>query len=218
VRWMTTLATAGLAEAAASFLGLTWGFMVLLAAFVVVAVRVSGAMAAASSKGASTEARLAAHIVAAAPAISLVANGGTIGGTVFVSGDHHVTGNQGVTGSQTVTGQINGSTLSMSGGATVSGFTSHGNIAADNDVQVGGNLTGPTGGTVDTAGIHSNGTILADVNVECTDLFVNSQRVAPGQGRPAFYPVVVSGSTSINSIDTALNQIVGCLVAAGISA
>jgi hypothetical protein len=45
------------------------------------------------------------HVVAAAPAINLVANGGTIGGTVFVSGDHHVTGNQAVSGTATITGQ-----------------------------------------------------------------------------------------------------------------
>jgi hypothetical protein len=54
-------------------------------------------MARVSSAGASAKlqqahARIDAHVAATAPAVNLVANGGTIGGSVTVAGDHHIQG------------------------------------------------------------------------------------------------------------------------------
>jgi hypothetical protein len=45
-----------------------------------------------AAKASGTEARLRQHIIDTAPAVNLVTNGGTIGGTLQVAGDQHVAG------------------------------------------------------------------------------------------------------------------------------
>jgi hypothetical protein len=210
---MSALVTAGVAEIAASLLSLSWGFAVLVGAFIVVAVRMSSTVAAATAKSSLTETRLNAHIVAAAPAINLVANGGTIGGTTTIAGDHHITGNQGVTGSQTVTGQINGSTMSLSSGMTDFGHTSHGNVSVDNnitaggDTTVGGNLSGPSGGTIDTSPIHSNGAGLFDGTIAASNFAGPYQG---GQARPANTVGTFDAAhftTACSTINTIMNEL-----------
>lgn len=197
MRWTSALGTAGLAELAAHLLSLGWGFAVITGAFVVVAVRMTSAVAGVKAKAQGTEARLGAHIVAAAPAISFVANGGTVGGSVVVAGDHHINGTlYGVSGGLSVGDQINGTNVSLSGGQTDYGHTTHGTVNADNNIIAGSDL-------------HAGGWVYS------TDLQVNGQRIAPGQGQPAGYPYV--GGTIAN-VDNGMNAIVGGLLAAGMFA
>jgi hypothetical protein len=123
MRWTTALAAGGLAELAAHLLTAGWGLAVVTAALLLSAT-------AQKAKTLDVEKRLNAHVVAAAPAISLVANGGTIGGTLTVSGNHTVTG------SQTVNGQANSNTLYVSGSATTNG-----NHTINGAANVGGNVS-----------------------------------------------------------------------------
>jgi hypothetical protein len=203
-----------------------------------------------TAKSRSTEARLNGLIPVVFPN-----TGGTISGSVNVTGNHNVGGSlNGPGGSGTLSigtpAHVNGN------GMTVDGtLTTHNTLSADGSLSVGGNasvsgnhsvggsLTGGGGGTltigspahvsgngmtVDGA-LNSHGTVTADGNVSaggnvtasgtvnCGVLFVNGQRIAPGQGRPVFYPAPVADNVPTHGIIAALNEIVGCLIAAGIS-
>jgi hypothetical protein len=250
MRWFSTLTAALLAEAAGHFLSLGWGFLTLILAFVVVAVRMSTLVAATNSKAYATEARLNAHVTATAPAVNFVANGGTVGGTVFVSGDHHVTGNSAVSGTQTITGQLNGSTISISAGmtdyghtthgslsvdsnvtvggthtvtgqingSTVSisagmtdyGHTTHGNASIDSDLAVSGTLNGGGGSTVESTGIHSSGTILADGQINATGNMSAGNFGGPYQGGQGAVTVPSLTSPSTNEVQL-FNGVNGCI-------
>lgn len=99
-----------------------------------------------------------------------------------------------MSGPLTVNDQVNCNTLNVNGNSTDNGHTSHGDCNAD--------------GTM-----HADQFTGRQVNAT-SQLFVSGQRIAPGQGRPAFYP---QGGAPANSvIATDLNQIVGGLIAAGI--
>lgn len=84
-----------------------------------------------TAKARGTEARLTAHIAATAPAVNLVANGGTIGGSLTVSGNHSVTGDThiggnlyGSGGTLPVPDNIHASgSANLVNGLNVSGFT-----------------------------------------------------------------------------------------------
>ncbi len=138
MRWTSTLATAGLAELAAHFLSVGWGFAVLLGGFCAVAslLRVTAA------KVSGTEARLAAHVTATAPAVNFVANGGSVGGNVTVNGSHTVTGNMGVQGGTTMVGSS-----SCSGDFTIgtNGFV-NGGLTVNNNFKLNGGTTMPSSG------------------------------------------------------------------------
>lgn len=60
MKWAVTLGTALLAEAAGHFLSMSWGFMILVFAFIYTGIR----MSAATAKSASTEARVNALVPA----------------------------------------------------------------------------------------------------------------------------------------------------------
>jgi hypothetical protein len=157
-----------------------------------------------TAKTRAVEGRVAAVVAAVGSATGMASSAQATANNALPKTGGTVTGNVAVTGSHTVGGQINGTTLSLSGGMTDFGHTSHGTISADGNMNAGGaaNITG---------NITSGGTLSGVV------LFVNGQRIAPGQGRPVFYPVAGGSSPSNASIGAALNQIVGCLIAAGIS-
>jgi hypothetical protein len=97
--------------------------------FVLASASMAGMVTAqSSSKAKNVETRLAAHVAATAPAVNLVANGGTIGGSLTVSGDHHVSGSlYGASG-----------TLSIGDGTHVVGnsFTSDGRITGHDDAAL----------------------------------------------------------------------------------
>jgi hypothetical protein len=117
------------ADAAWETAGAFWGFTIL--AFVALwaamnAMSANPAANHASAKAYSVEARLNAHVVAAAPAINLVANGGTVNGNLYTAGDHHVGGNlYGSGGTLPVgdTAQFNASGNGPTGGNTFLGLT-----------------------------------------------------------------------------------------------
>lgn len=116
MRWAKTIGTAGLAELAAHFLSLGWGFMVLLAAFVFVAVHAMSAVATVTSKAVATEARVSA-LIPQVNSVSNVANaalpqaGGTVTGSLTVNGNSVTGGNQAVNG---VLSGAGGGTLELS--------------------------------------------------------------------------------------------------------
>lgn len=121
--------------------------------------------------------------------------GGTVNGSVNVTGNHTVGGTLSVTGSSTseYTGGIHSAgTVEADGGVTTSTVSSTG-----------------TGTSEFSGNIHAAGTIQAD-----TELIVSGQRIAPGQGQPAGYPAV--GSPSTAGLATYCNAIVGALIASGI--
>jgi hypothetical protein len=117
------------ADAAWGAFGAFWGFSVL--ALLVLwatmnSLNANPAAQTASAKAYTTEARLNAHVAAAAPAINLQANGGTIGGNVTVQGDHHIQGSlYGTGGTLNVgdTSQFNASGNGPTGGNTFLGLT-----------------------------------------------------------------------------------------------
>lgn len=127
-----------LAEAAAHVLSAGYGFTMLVILFVIYGMRAT----ATATKAASTEKRVNGLVVTTGPAVDFVANGGSVGGSVTVNGDHHVTG------------QVNTNTLAATSAMTAGGnITSHGQVSADGNVSIGGSLTAPSG-TVETAGSH----------------------------------------------------------------
>lgn len=88
---MTVLLGFG-ADLAWNLAGAFWGFSLLGLLVVWVALHQLHATTANTSKTSAVETRLNAHVVAAAPAINLQANGGTVGGSLVVAGDNHVQG------------------------------------------------------------------------------------------------------------------------------
>jgi cytoskeletal protein CcmA (bactofilin family) len=177
MRYAAILGTVTLTELAAHFLSLGWGLMFLLAAFAWTAL--SGATVAAKAR--STESRLNAHVAATAPAVNLVANGGTIGGTVVVAGDHHITGTLFGNGGTLPVGDF----VQANNGMTVNnGATVNGNFNA------AGGITGSGGGTLENgSSIHTSNNLQADGQVSTSQLYVSGQRIAPGQNTPGGYPI-----------------------------
>jgi hypothetical protein len=117
------------ADTAWWYAGAFWGFS-LLALLVLwgtmTAMSANPAANTASSKAYAVEDRLNQHISDTAPAVNLVANGGTIGGNVTVQGDHHIQGNlYGSGGDLSVgdTATFNASGNGPSGGNTMLGLT-----------------------------------------------------------------------------------------------
>jgi hypothetical protein len=99
---MTVLLAFG-ADLAWNLAGAFWGFSLLALLVVWVALHQLHATTANTSKTSAVETRLNAHVVAAAPAINLQANGGTVGGSLVVAGDNHVQGTlYGTSGTLTV--------------------------------------------------------------------------------------------------------------------
>lgn len=160
---------------------------------------------------------------------SLSVNGGSGGATVAVSGNIHASStgqfDGGVsTSSVSSSGGVSAGSLSVNGGSGGATVAVAGSVHASSTGQFDGGLNtsvvNATSGSTNefSGGIHSAGTVQADGNLQGAVLIVNGQRIAPGQGRPAFYPVAGGSSPSTASIGVALNEIVGCLIAAGISA
>jgi hypothetical protein len=238
MRWPSVLGTVALTEVMAHFLSVGWGLMTLLAAFAWVAL--SGATVAAKARG--TEARLNNLIPTVFPNTGGTINGPvTVNGSHTVNGNHTVSGTIASGGNVQVGSLLTGAgggtvgaaslhsngtiladsalnsngSMSVNGSASVGGnHTVSGTIASGGNVQVGNLLTGSGGGTVGTAGIHSNGTVLADGSVQGTTLYVNGQRVAPGQGTPVWYQITTAVSTA--QLAGCVNNIVSELIAAGI--
>lgn len=211
--WSSAATLAGLAELAAHFLSLTWGFGVMVVAFLWLA----GLMMSASSKMMNAHQRIDAHVIATAPAVSFVANGGSVGGNVTVNGSH------------TVTGQVNANTLSTSGAATTGGnFTTHGSLNSDGDALVGGSLYGAGFGAI-SAGNQINGTAVATSGAMSSHGFTSHGNLAAdgvvsasnysgsyqgGQANPGGYPA--TGSPSNAGLATYSNNIVNTLQNAGL--
>ena len=145
-----------------------------------------------TAKARSTEDRLAAQVTATAPAVNLVTNGGTIGGSLTVNGDHTVTGNTVTDGSHTVYGAlgvhtnatvlgtmgVSGST-SLNGGATISGTLGLDTLSVGGDATVNGDHT-----VIGSLGVHQNATILGTAgvsgNTTLNTLGVNSNATVEG--------------------------------------
>lgn len=205
MHWTATLAMAAIAEAAASLLSLSWGFAVLIVMFIVLATRMRVTMATVTAKAYATEARLSAHVTATAPAVNLVANGGTIGGNVIVNGDHHVAGTlYGAAGTLTVGDAMHtNSTLYVSGNATTNGthqvngdHNVNGNIAGGTDVSASNNVNagnGLNGNAVVVSSAFINGSQLNMLQARGTGL-----TAAPTTYNQTWGNSVVSFGTQVN--------------------
>lgn len=135
-------ATAGIAAA------VTWGVTglpgkaLLRGPLGLIAVAVIGNLAVqakVSAKAYATEQRLNAHITATSPAVALVANGGTIGGALHVTGAVSAAGTTGVGGQGSVMGNVDGDgdMGTISGSQTLSGLIGNCNtiLGQVNDVK-----------------------------------------------------------------------------------
>lgn len=96
-----------------------------------------------TAKARITEARLAQHVTATAPAVNFVANGGTVGGSVTVQGNHTVTSSQTVQGNSTVNGShtIGGDLYQNGPNSFVGGLTVAGSASVAGDHNVSGTAT-----------------------------------------------------------------------------
>lgn len=165
--WVTPVATAVLAEVLGHFLALGWGFMTLVAAFVVIAVRLSTLTATVNSKAYSVEQRLATHVIAAAPAINLQANGGTIGGATTVSGNTTVTGFVSSGGQLFVNGASGSATMEVNGnGHVTSGLQVDGNHVVGGTVSAGGQVLAGGASSSATFAVNGNGHITSGLQVD----------------------------------------------------
>lgn len=240
MRWAATLTIAGIAEAAAALLSLGWGFAVITGAFIAVALRVSATMATVTAKAYSTETRLNAHIVAAAPAVNFMANGGTVGGSVLVNGNHnvtgtlgvnggavtnsmitnamtvfgdsHTTGNHFVTGSTTANGNVGGSSLSASGGMTSNSVATNG-IANFGDTHTSGtSYSGPFSGN----SIHVSGNAQADGSLSAGSLSAGNFS-GSYHGSQGGVSTVGGGTAEETALASAINGIIARLNSAGLT-
>lgn len=62
--------------------------------------------------------------------------------SITAGGNGSISGSLTVGGNHSVSGQVNANTLSISGAATTSGFTSHGGVTADGNIHAGGTISG----------------------------------------------------------------------------
>ena len=194
--WITTLMTAGLAEFAAHWLSLGWGFMVLTAGFVFVAVHVTAGIATVTSKAAATEARVAALV--------------PIVGSVNTTANNALPKSGG-----TITGNLNvNSNLAGAGGGTLE-VTTHlhagGTIQADNQVLAN---------SVNVGGSGSSATLAINGNVHASsagqfDGGISASNYQPGQGIPSGYPIA-HGTPWENQVIDFLNSMVSKLSNAGV--
>ncbi len=159
--WLKTVAAAGLAEAAAYFLSLSWALMLLMLLFVVTALRAQ----AASAKAAGTEARLNSLVVAtggvkdtadtaqstATSAQSTANSAQTTANNALPKAGGTVTGGLQVNGTAN-TNQVLGGWVSSS--ASVAGTTAHFSSSAQADGGLVGSWSGGYG--------HSSGDFQAD--------------------------------------------------------
>jgi hypothetical protein len=171
-----------------------------------------------TSKTRVIEQRLNAHVVAAAPAINLVANGGTIGGNLVVAGDHHINGTlYGVSGTLTVGDGIQAnSNLNVNGGAAVgSDLNVYGGATVNSNFNAAGGITGAGGGTLENpSAFHSSGSIEADGGFTGSNF---SGSYAGGQSTPGGYPVAGGGPSAPNTgTANILNAIVQACQNAGL--
>jgi hypothetical protein len=155
MRYVKTLLTAGLAELAAHWLSIGWGFMVITAAFVFVAVHVTAGMADVRAKAVTTEARVNGLIPTVNAAYGTANNalpksGGTVTGSLTVNGDHLIGGTLYGAGFGSVTTT---NLHASSGGITADNdITAHGNMISDNNVTASASLSC-------TNGVNVNGNL-----------------------------------------------------------
>ncbi len=134
--WVKTVAAAGLAEAAAYFLSLSWAFMLLMLLFIVTALRAQ----AASAKAAGTEARLNALV----PAV------GTVKDTADTAQSTATTAQSTANSAQTTANNA----LPKSGGTVTGGLTV--NATANCNQVIGGWVGGSSSVAGSTAHFSSS--------------------------------------------------------------
>lgn len=204
MRYFGVLGTVALTELMAHFLSLGWGLMTLLAAFAWVAL--SGASTAAKAR--STEDRLTALIPTVFPR-----TGGTISGSVTVTGNHavsgqvsantlSVSGNASTGGSHTVNG-----TLTASSGVLAASLHSTGNVQVDGAHTVNGTLTTFSG--IEGASSHVTGNAQVDGQVSTYQLYVNGSRLNMVQSAGGW--PMSSGQAWGPSVVNVLNQLKSAL-------
>jgi hypothetical protein len=127
--------------------------------------------------------------------------GGTVTGSVVVTGNH----------------QVNGS-MAGAGGGTLevgAGLHSSGTVVADSGLSTS-NVSSNGGSTNEFSGpIHTAGNAQVDGQTGTTTLYVSGQRVAPGQGTPGGYPIVSTAPWGPGVVNV-INGIIGGCRAAGI--
>lgn len=149
---MTVLLAFG-ADLAWNLAGAFWGFSLLALLVVWVALHQLHVTTANTSKTVAVEQRLNATVAATAPAVDLVANGGTVGGDVHVQGVLYGTG-----GTLTIgdTAQFTASGNGPTGGNTFLGMTnSQASFLAS--INTAGGVTPPSTGWGGGAGTVSGG-------------------------------------------------------------
>jgi len=154
--------------------------------------------------------RLNDHVQAAAPAINLVANGGTIGGTVFVSGDHHISGSlYGSAGTLTVGDNV-ATPMALTASGTITG---HSDINATSGNITGGTITSnadvqATSGTVHAGGLSASGAVHGGSTTGASNQSTLSALGDSNQGA-ASGPTLAEVNACINRVNDILNYLQG---------
>jgi hypothetical protein len=196
--WAATLAAAALAETLAYFLSLTWGFMALLLAFVVVSTR----MASTAAKAYSTEARVAAIMpVLATHAANITTAQNTANNAQGTANTANNTANN-------AQGTANAANSTANNALPSSGGTVNGGLNVTGGVTIGGNLWGASGTltvgsttvfdqtvTVDgAAGFHAG--VVVDDAITVGSLNVNGAGLSIPQGDLSLATTPPNGSSS----------------------
>jgi hypothetical protein len=158
-----------------------------------------------SAKTRAVEARLNAHITATAPAVNFVANGGTVGGSVTISGTHTVTGNQTVQGTSFANGDEHiGGTLYGSGGSLAIGDAT----TVNNNLAVTGTMYGSSG---PGGPLHVDAATTVDtLNISAGAFFISGNGITRQTS-----PTKISGTGTLSSLTNAVNAIIGQLQNSG---
>jgi hypothetical protein len=174
-----------------------------------------------TSKTRTLETRLNSHVVATAPAVNFVANGGTVGGAVTVNGNHTVFGqvnafSAGVSGTVT-SNAVTTNSATVFGNVSASGTASSNVVSTNGISNFGDTHTSGTNysGAYEGSSIHVSGNSQADGSISAGNFsgnyFGNQGGVSTVGGAPGTY-----SSSYETSLASAINGIINRLNSSGL--
>jgi hypothetical protein len=214
--WAATIAAAALAEILAYFLSLTWGFMALLLAFVIVSIR----MASNGAKAYATEARVNAILPVLGQHAAAISTAQT------AANNAQGTANNANNTANNAQGTANAANNTANNALPASGGTISGGLNVTGGVTIGGSLYSSSGTltvgsttvfdqtvtVLAAAGFHAGIDVLGEVGANSLNVGgSNIQNVNGASGYP-----IAAGTAWGNNVINALNSVYNQLVSSGI--